>query len=85
MRHVSAARTDAGDPLPVDDPLADRLRSAVGGATDPAAVADALLGVPEVFGTDLREDDGLRRSLQGALHDLTAGGARAAAAALARS
>jgi fructuronate reductase len=64
--------------LPLDDPMADRLRGAVTGAGDPAAVVDALLSVPEVFGTDLREDTAVRRLLTGALRTLTTAGARAA-------
>jgi fructuronate reductase len=64
--------------LPLDDPLADRLRAAVAGAGDPAAVVEAFLSVPEVFGTDLREDTTLRRLLTEALGTLTRAGTRAA-------
>ncbi|MFF5987224.1 hypothetical protein [Prauserella flavalba] len=38
-------------PLPLDDPLAARLRAAVG--TEPASIVAGLLGVTEVFGDDL--------------------------------
>jgi len=82
MRFVAAGESDAGRPLPLDDPLADRLRAAVAGAGRPADVVDALLGLPDVFGTDLRDDDGLRRLLTDALRDLTEGGAAAAVGAL---
>jgi fructuronate reductase len=82
MRFVSAGTSDAGRPLPLDDPLADRLRAAVAGRTTPGGVVDALLGLPEVFGTDLRDDDGLRRLLTEALQALTEGGAAAAVAEL---
>jgi fructuronate reductase len=79
MRYVSAGRSDAGQPLPLDDPLADRLRSAVDGADAPPAVVEALLAVPEVFGTDLRDDGTVRRLLTEALRTLTDRGAVAAA------
>jgi fructuronate reductase len=79
MRYVSAGRSDTGLPLPLDDPLADRLRSAVDGAESPPAVVDALLAVPEVFGTDLREDATVRRLLIQSLRTLTDQGAIAAA------
>jgi fructuronate reductase len=48
MRHVCTARE-------LDDPLADSLRKSVAGASAPAEVVDALLGITEIFGTDLRE------------------------------
>jgi fructuronate reductase len=79
MRYVSAGRSDTGQPLPLDDPLADRLRSAADGAEGPQAVVDALLAVPEVFGTDLREDATVRRLLIQSLRTLTDQGAIAAA------
>lgn len=45
-----------GRPLPLQDPLAQRLRQTVTDAGgEPRAVTLALLGVPEVFGTDLRD------------------------------
>jgi fructuronate reductase len=82
MRFVSAGTSDSGRPLPLDDPLADRLRAAVDGAGEPAAVVDALLALPEVFGGDLREDAELRRQLVDALGTLTRSGARAAVTGL---
>jgi fructuronate reductase len=82
MRYVWAGASDAGRPLALDDPLAARLGSALAGAGDPAAAVAALLGLPEVFGVDLRDDRQLRRSLVEALTDLTAHGAVAAAASL---
>jgi len=39
----------------LDDPMADRLRGAVAGAS-PEQVVDRLLAIPEIFGDDLRED-----------------------------
>jgi fructuronate reductase len=85
MRFVAAGADDEGRPLPLEDPLADRLRGATAGARSPEAVVDALLGVPEVFGTDLRDDAGLRAQLADDLRDLERGGAAAAVRALSRS
>jgi fructuronate reductase len=42
-------------PLPLDDPMRDRLRAAVAGLSDPADVAAALLSITEIFGADLPE------------------------------
>jgi fructuronate reductase len=77
MRFVSTGADDEGRPLPLDDPLADRLRAATAGAARPEEVVDALLGVPEVFGTDLRDDAGLRALLADDLRDLGRAGAAA--------
>jgi fructuronate reductase len=85
MRFVWTRADETGRPLPLDDPLADRLTAAVGDAHRPAEVVDALLGVTEVFGTDLADDGTVRRLLTESLSTLTDGGARAAAAALADS
>ena len=41
MRYVSAGVADDGTPFTLDDPLAVRLRAAVGSASTPAAVATA--------------------------------------------
>lgn len=79
MRFVSAGQDEAGRPLPLDDPLADRLRAATAGAATPAAVADALLGLPEVFGTELPADARFRALVTDALTTLTRAGAAAAA------
>jgi fructuronate reductase len=82
MRYVAAGASETGRPLPLDDPLADRLRAAVAGVDRPAAVVDALLAVPDVFGTDLADDDVLRGLLTEALGTLTDAGAAAAVRAL---
>jgi fructuronate reductase len=41
--------------LPLNDPLADRLRAAVATSSSTGALVDALLSVREMFGTDLPE------------------------------
>ncbi len=81
MRYVSAGVADDGTPLTLDDPLAARLREALGGATDPPAVVAALVGVTEVFG-DLRDDQTFRSLVTGHLETLTRHGALAAARAV---
>ncbi len=81
MRFVSAGHSDAGAPLPLDDPLAERLRALTVRATTPEAVVDALLGVREVFGDDLPAQPVLRALLVEALADLTRHGAAATARA----
>jgi len=56
MAYVTAGRSRDGAPLPLDDPIADRLRAAVAGARGAAAVVTALLAVREVFPEDLAAD-----------------------------
>lgn len=78
MRYVSAGSADTGAPLAVDDPLADRLQELTAGASTPAAVADALLSVQEVFGTELPADPVFRELVVDQLTALTRAGAAAA-------
>ena len=49
MAYVALGRDRAGAPLPLDDPLADRLRLAVADARGAAATARALLGIEAIF------------------------------------
>jgi len=63
MRFVQGS-TDAGRPLPLDDPLADRIRDRLAtAAATPAGVVDALLGLDTVFAPELSGDDVLRTLL----------------------
>jgi fructuronate reductase len=82
MRYVSAGRSDTGAPLVVDDPLAGRLAELTAGASTPAAVADALLSMPEVFGTELPADPVVRELVVGSLEELTRAGVRGAVRSL---
>ena len=59
MRFVTG-RADDGAALPLDDPLAERIRVAVEQARRPGAVAEALLGLGQVFGEELRDSAVLR-------------------------
>lgn len=58
MAYVAAGRDAHGRPLPLDDPLADRLRAAAAGP--PAELAGRMLEVPEVFDPELRDSAVLR-------------------------
>lgn len=89
MRHVWTERTDSGAPFVVNDPLADmfRERLAEAGVSSPAAdqadaVAGALTGVREVFGS-LSESPAFRALVTDQLSRLARDGARGAVAALA--
>lgn len=73
MVYVAAARDRKGRPLPLDDPLADRLREVAGAGREPAAIVDGLLGVSEVFGPDLAESAAFRESLTSHVKELLGG------------
>ena len=70
MAYVASGPSRDGAPLPLDDPIADRLRTAVAGASAPRAVVTALLGVTEVFPVELAEDAWFRDTLTEELADL---------------
>ncbi|GIE99295.1 mannitol dehydrogenase [Paractinoplanes rishiriensis] len=60
MRFVQGS-TDAGRPLPLNDPLAETIRARLASAPDtPAGVVDALLGIDAVFAPELAGDDVIR-------------------------
>ena len=80
MRYVWTARSEDGAPLPVDDPLGDRLRALTAGAATPGAAMDALLSLKEVFGAELPANDRFREMLSDGLEALTKGGVAAATA-----
>jgi fructuronate reductase len=89
MRHVWTERTDSGAPFGVNDPLAAVFRERLAGAgvsssaADQAgAVAGALLGIREVFGS-LTESAEFRSLLTGQLNRLATDGARDTVTALA--
>ena len=77
MAYVATGQDRNGRPLPLDDPLAPRLREAAGPGRDAAAVVDGLLGVSEVFDEDLRDSAGFRDSLVGHVKGLLAESGRA--------
>ena len=60
MRFVRGVADD-GSQLPLNDPLAQRIRTAIAGAADtPEGLATALFGISEIFGPELAEDMTLR-------------------------
>ncbi len=63
MAYVASGHDRNGRPLPLDDPLADRLREAAGSGTGSDAVVSGLLAVREVFDDDLRGSDVFRDCL----------------------
>ena len=74
-----AGRDEAGRDLPLDDPLAARLRAtAAPVAADPAALVRAVLAIEEVFGPDLRRDDALEQELTAVVARIAHHGVRAA-------
>jgi fructuronate reductase len=77
MRFVRGVADD-GSHLPLDDPLAERLRAAVAAAPDtPAGLADALFGIREIFSPELATDGLLRTEVVAWLKDLDRYGAAA--------
>lgn len=73
MAYVANGRDARGRELPLDDPLADRLRAAAAaGAGDPKRLVDSLLNVEEIFGADLPEQEGFRAVLIDHVARLTA-------------
>ncbi|WGL51092.1 mannitol dehydrogenase family protein [Nocardioides sp. BP30] len=64
------ARCRDGGAFVLEDPLAERLLTAVGDRDDAAGIVDALLGVEEVFGADLREVGRFRDALTAHLRAL---------------
>jgi fructuronate reductase len=58
----AAGVDERGEALPLDDPLAARLRP-LAAAPDPEQLVRGLLSVPEVFGDDLAGDEALVAAL----------------------
>ena len=70
IRYVSVGESDSGVALPLDDPIAEKLRSAARAASSPDATVAAFLAVGEVFPPDLAEDHTFQRLLSDALASL---------------
>jgi fructuronate reductase len=73
MVYVADGVSRTGRPLPLDDPLAGRLREAAGARRDARAIVDGLLSVTEVFGDDLADFTGFRSALVTSVGDLLDG------------
>ncbi|HEV2376300.1 MAG TPA: mannitol dehydrogenase family protein [Streptosporangiaceae bacterium] len=55
MRQTWRQTSDTGRPLPLDDPLAERIRTVAGAAATPVQAVDALLGICDIFEPELAE------------------------------
>ncbi|MCG5218269.1 mannitol dehydrogenase family protein [Streptosporangium sp. KLBMP 9127] len=55
MVYVAKGQDVRGRPLPLDDPIADRLRAVASGVTDPRTLVTRLLAIDSIFGEDLPE------------------------------
>lgn len=81
MRYVTGI-DEQGGAIEVSDPLATTLRTIADAHTgDVAAYVRALLGIAEIFGKDLAENDAFANAVTDALSSLYAIGARATVAA----
>ncbi len=76
MAYVALGRSRTGVPLPLDDPLADRLRAAVPVEGGARATAAGLLALREVFPVELAEDAAFRDCLTDELDRLMNGDSR---------
>ncbi len=82
MRYASGT-DEKGAAIDVRDPLADRFKAIAGEAgDDPAALVAGFLGLREVFGVDLPQDDALRATITAHLASLIDNGALATVRAL---
>lgn len=79
MRYVGGV-DEAGQPIDVKDPLADKLRAASDSAVDPAGKVAALLAVEDVFEAGLAANPEFRSSVTQAFEGLCENGARACVA-----
>jgi len=77
LRHLSGT-DDAGQPIPVNDPLAAKLMPLAAADRPAADVVDGLLGVQAVFPAELSARADLRDGLTGALERLRTAGTLAA-------
>jgi fructuronate reductase len=69
-------RSDAGEALRIDDPLAGRLSAAAGAATDSPALADAVFAMRDIVPPELAGAQAFRGDVVAALDQLAAHGAR---------
>ena len=71
MAYVAKGHDGSGRPLPLEDPLAERLRKGLHDASgDAGSIVDGLLAVTEIFGTDLIEHADFKRAITTQLQEL---------------
>lgn len=71
MVYVSRGADANGRPLTLDDPQADKLRTATANAGSPQAVVEALLGIDSIFSADLQDSPTFRALLTDAVTTLS--------------
>ncbi|NTS32786.1 mannitol dehydrogenase family protein [Phyllobacterium sp. BT25] len=74
MRYATGT-DERGQPIDVRDPLANDFRERTHGKTSAADLLDAYLGMQQIFGKDLADNDEFRRAVGGALEQLLRDGA----------
>jgi fructuronate reductase len=82
IRYASAGRTDSGALLPLDDPIAAKLRAAARSAASADARVTSFLALREIFPAELAEDSAFRLLLTEAVGSLERFGAAAVVASL---
>ena len=71
MAYVVRGTDITGRPLPLDDPLEPRLQQTVRDAPgDARSITDALLGIPEIFGTELSDHPAFSAAVAAHLQEL---------------
>ena len=83
IRYVSAGQSDSGVPLPLDDPIAGKLRAAARSSNSAETLVTSFINLREVFSAELAEDGTFRSLLSEFLVSLERFGAAAVVAALA--
>ncbi|UGY10156.1 mannitol dehydrogenase family protein [Phyllobacterium pellucidum] len=74
MRYATGT-DERGQPIDVRDPLANDFRERTHGKTSAADLLDAYLGMQQIFGKGLADNDEFRRAVGGALEQLLRDGA----------
>jgi fructuronate reductase len=74
MRYV-LGRDDAGQPIDVRDPLAERFATIAAAQTDANEIAEEFLRIPEIFGGDLADHPRFASTVAGQLRELLEHGA----------
>lgn len=73
MVYVAVGRDRDGRPLPLEDPLAAKLRHVIPTHPEAGAIVNGLLSIPEIFGADLPDHGDFRRSLTEQVEELLRG------------
>ncbi len=82
IRYASTGKSDSGTVLPLDDPIAEKLRAAARSASSPGQTVAAFLSIREVFSAELAEDPAFEGMLTEDVGSLDRFGAAAVVAAL---